>query len=95
MIILPMKDAQTITVLKALADPTRLKLVRSLASCPDSVKSCGDLSAVADLSQPAMSHHFTKLAAAGVVLESKEGTHKIYRLNDKLLSSIGIDIKKL
>lgn len=90
-----MQDAQTIVVLKALADPTRLKLVRSLAECTTGQRSCSDLSAKSRLSQPAMSHHFAKLVSAGVVSESKEGTHKVYKLNKLLLASAGIDIKKL
>ena len=66
-----MHNDQTIALLKALADPTRLTLVRQLASCPTSAKSCGDLSAKSPLSHPAMSHHFAKLVNAGEVLETK------------------------
>lgn len=90
-----MKDAQTIAVFKALADPTRLKMVRVLASCPTGQKTCGELSEKAELSQPAMSHHFAKLASAGIVSEEKVGTHKIYSLNTKLLGDLGLNIKKL
>ena len=90
-----MKDAQIIQVLKALADPTRLKFVRELATCPTGQKTCSELSNKISLSQPAMSHHFAKLSAAGIVLETKAGTHKIYSLNTSLLSKLGIDIKKI
>lgn len=90
-----MKDTQTIQVFKALADPTRLKMIRSLASCPTGQKTCGELSTRASLSQPAMSHHFAKLTSAGIVSEAKVGTGKIYTLNLKLLAELGIDAKKL
>lgn len=90
-----MHNNQMISVYKALADPTRLALVRELASCPTARKSCGDLSAQQHLSQPAMSHHFAKLVQAGVVLEQKTGTQKQYELNRDLLVSCGINIKKL
>ena len=80
---------------KIVADPTRLKLVRQLATCQSGKKSCSDLSARTDLSQPAMSHHFTRLAAAGVVIENKSGTHKSYEINRELLTSCGIDANKL
>jgi ArsR family transcriptional regulator len=90
-----MHEAKTVTVLKALADPTRLKLVRQLAACLTGEKSCGDLSAKTQLSQPAMSHHFTRLVSAGVVVESKTGTHKYYELNRELLAKCGIDANKL
>ena len=90
-----MTDVQKVDLLKALADPTRLKLVRSLVACSSHQKSCGDLSAKVSLSQPAMSHHFGKLVSAGVVLETKHSTKKSYSLNTKLLTEIGIDINKL
>ncbi len=90
-----MHEDKTVTVLKALADPTRLRLVRQLANCPTGEKSCSDLSSRTELSQPAMSHHFSRLAAAGVLLESKSGTHKSYEINKQLLASCGIDASKL
>lgn len=90
-----MHNDQTITLLKALADPTRLTLVQQLAACPSSAKSCGDLSAKSPLSQPAMSHHFAKLVNAGVVLETKDGVHKTYALNRELLLAHGITVENL
>ena len=90
-----MTDVQKVDLLKALADPTRLKLVRSLVACSSHQKSCGDLSAKVSLSQPAMSHHFTKLTSAGVVVEAKRGTQKIYSLNTRVLAEAGIDITKM
>jgi DNA-binding transcriptional ArsR family regulator len=85
-----MHNDQTISVLKALADPTRLKLVRDLAASPTRSESCGKLSSKACLSQPAMSHHFSKLVSAGVVLEQKDGKEKSYKLNRQLLTDCGI-----
>ena len=70
-------------------------MVRDLASSNSHQKTCGDLSAKSELSQPAMSHHFSKLVSAGVVLEEKAGTHKAYKLNQDLLEQIGINLKKL
>ena len=90
-----MQDLQSVKIYKALADPTRLKMVRDLATCPTGKKSCGDLSAKAPLSQPALSHHFSKLVEAGIVTERKNGTHKNYQLNHKLLEQAGININKL
>jgi DNA-binding transcriptional ArsR family regulator len=85
-----MHNDQTIAVLKALADPTRLTLVRELAERPENSESCGKLSSGACLSQPAMSHHFAKLVSAGVILEQKEGKEKSYKLNRQLLANCGI-----
>lgn len=83
-----MQNDEAVAVFKALADPTRLDLVRQLAHC-SSAKSC-DLSSKAYLSQPAMSHHFSKLVSAGVVKQSKLGKEKSYELNRPLLKKCGI-----
>ena len=90
-----MHNEQSLLILKALADPTRLKLIKQLANCPKSEKSCESLSNKVDLSQPAMSHHFAKLVSAGVVLEQKIGTQKHYKLNFELIQKHGIDVTKL
>lgn len=90
-----MATINTIDVLKALADPTRLKIVRTLVRDHNDTMSCSEVSVHSTLSQPAMSHHFGRLVDAGVILERKSGTEKIYELNSELLSHVGIDPKKL
>lgn len=84
-----------VNILKALADSTRLDIVRSLSKKPYDAASCAEVSECSSLSQPAMSHHFKKLVDAGVILESKQGTEKSYELNHELLAQIGINPSKL
>ena len=84
-----------VTIFKALADKTRLDIVRKLAKDSSATASCDIVSDCSSLSQPAMSHHFNKLVDAGVLLEQKQGTEKIYELNMELLGSMGIDPTKL
>lgn len=88
------KDKKLINILKALADETRLDIVRKIAekSC---ASSCNSVSSVSPLSQPAMSHHFKKLVDAGVLNERKNGIEKFYELNHEALESIGLNISKL
>lgn len=59
--------------LKALADPTRLRLVSHIAAqgC-ESVCAC-DLIDVVDLSQPTVSHHLKKLVDAGLLSREQRG----------------------
>lgn len=83
-----------VKILKALANPTRLSLVRKLANKP-SGEDGGELCANSLLSQPTMSHHLIKLVEAGIVSESKHITRKNYVLNRKLLAINGIDINRL
>lgn len=84
-----MADDVTINILKALADKTRLNIVRELAREQDCA-SCQKVSKLSTLSQPAMSHHFGKLVEAGIVIEEKDGKEKLYTLNRELLESSGI-----
>lgn len=92
-----MTQLKTVDILKALADETRLGIVRKLVREQGTAKSC-DIRAcasVAQLSQPAMSHHFSKLVDAGVLLEQKQGTEKIYSINQAALHRLGLDVAKL
>jgi ArsR family transcriptional regulator len=85
----------TVELLKALADTTRLSLLRNLAAQNEPMMTCDiarSCSSLSQLSQPTMSHHINKLVAAGVVLEQKQAKQKAYRLNTELLRASGIDI---
>jgi len=88
----------TAYILKSIADDTRLAVIRKLSSeqsevaCSAIVKDC---SLALKLSQPTMSHHFSRLVQSGVILERKSGKEKFYTLNLGLLSSIGINPQKL
>lgn len=42
-----------------------------------------------------MSHHFAKLASAGIIVDQKTGTQKSYLINKEYLDKLGIDINKL
>ena len=89
---------QTIEILKALADETRLGIIEKIAHEEKSVASCDIVSSCSSflkLSQPAMSHHFSKLVDAGVLIVEKQGTQNLYRVNTELLLESGIDIIKL
>lgn len=93
-----MEQQKTIDALKALADETRLGIVRKIAHSTEPTASCDIVSSCASflrLSQPAMSHHFSKLVDAGVLVVEKQGTHKSYRVDTDFLVSIGIDATKL
>ncbi len=77
------KVDQSVEVLKALADPTRLQMIGILKSSADPVCVC-DFTAAFHLSQPTISHHMAKLREAGLVDVSKVGIWAYYRLSGKL-----------
>lgn len=73
-------------VLKALADPIRLKLVNIIAS---SGEACAcDLPALLDRSQPTISHHLSILAKAGVLTREQRGKWAWFTLSQERLTEL-------
>ena len=70
---------------KALADPTRREILRLLGS---GEKSAGELSQRFDMSKPSMSHHFSVLKDAGLILSRRDGTNIYYSLNTTVLQDV-------
>ncbi len=60
-----------IRLLSALADPTRLAIVRQLAR--DTETCACDLTDCCDVGQPTVSHHLRVLREAGVVTSERRG----------------------
>jgi DNA-binding transcriptional ArsR family regulator len=63
---------------RAVADPTRRAILDSLATGERSV---GDLSAMFDVTQSAVSQHLKVLRDAGLVRPRKEGRQRLYSLD--------------
>ncbi|HEY8655581.1 MAG TPA: metalloregulator ArsR/SmtB family transcription factor [Candidatus Limnocylindria bacterium] len=75
-----------IGILQALAEPTRLAIVRQLA---DTAEICAcDLTGGCDVSQPTVSHHLKVLREAGVIAGTRRGTWIYYRLEPKAAARI-------
>lgn len=66
--------------LKALADPTRLEILRLVAAQPGPVCVC-DIVDRFDLAQPTISHHLKVLREAGWLAASKAGIWAFYALD--------------
>lgn len=65
---------------KALADPTRLRMISIIAASADQEACVCDITDAFDLGQPTISHHLKVLMDAGFVTRSKRGTWAYYRL---------------
>ena len=79
---------QVAPLLKALADPVRLRLL-SLVASHDGGEACiCDLTAAFDLSQPTISHHMRVLHEAGLVYRDKRGVWAYYRIRPQALASL-------
>jgi len=70
---------------KALADPTRRKILRMLG---EREMTAGDLAARFDISAPSMSHHFGVLKDADLVTTRRNGQQILYSLNTTVVQDV-------
>nr|WP_225214644.1 metalloregulator ArsR/SmtB family transcription factor [Cellulomonas avistercoris] len=68
------------TVLKALADPLRLRMLSFITTSPTGEACVCDIGGVADVSQPTVSHHLKVLKDVGVLTSERRGTWVWYRV---------------
>lgn len=78
---------QMADVFKALGDPTRLKIVKMLASNPERKLCVGALARKIGISQPAVSQHLKVLKSVGLVEPNRAGYHVHYAINTEMLAS--------
>ena len=64
-------------VFRAIADPTRRRILGTLRHAPASV---GELTLALPLTQPGVSQHLKVLLEAGLVARTAEGTRRVYSL---------------
>ena len=69
----------------ALADPTRRRIIESLATGETAF---GDLADKFEMSRPAVSQHLKVLRDAGIVTARADAQRRIYRLNDQSLDEV-------
>ncbi|MDP9093964.1 MAG: metalloregulator ArsR/SmtB family transcription factor [Actinomycetota bacterium] len=76
-------------LLKALADPVRLRLMSLVASHEGGEACICDLNPAFDLSQPTISHHLKVLHEAGLLEREKRGVWVYYRARTEALANLG------
>ena len=81
--------ARVAPLLKALADPVRLRLLSLVASHADAEACVCDLAGAFDLSQPTISHHLKVLHDLDLLERSKRGVWVYYRINAGALRDLG------
>lgn len=74
---------------KALADASRLRLVGLLA---ERERGVDELAAALALTPPTVSHHLSRLRAAGLVAMRREGTAHVYRLDTEALRRLSREV---
>jgi DNA-binding transcriptional ArsR family regulator len=76
----------------ALADPTRRRIIESLAT---GEASFGALADQFEMSRPAVSQHLKVLREAGIVTSRPDAQRRIYRLSDDGLEEIDVWLRKV
>ena len=66
------------SVLHALSDPVRLRIVATLADSGESERSCGSFNL--PVTKSTCTHHFRVLREAGVIYQRQDGTARLNRL---------------
>src|SRR5690348_14129903 len=79
---------QLAPLLKALADPVRLRLMSLVASHEGGEACVCDLNVAFDLSQPTISHHLKVLHDAGLIDREKRGVWVYYRARTEALAGL-------
>jgi len=80
---------QVAPLLKALADPVRLRLLSLVASHEGGEACICELNDAFELSQPTISHHMKVLHEAGLVDRDKRGVWVYYKIRSQALASLG------
>ena len=87
---LSMEQAEQVApLLKALADPVRLRLLSLVASHEGGEACICELNDAFELSQPTISHHMKVLHDAGLVDRDKRGVWVYYKIRPQALASLG------
>ena len=83
------QDAELLAgTLKAVAEPTRLRLLSIIAAHADGEACVCDLTEPVGLSQPTVSHHLKVLVDAGLLTREKRGVWAYYRLVPQALGAL-------
>ncbi|UZN02029.1 metalloregulator ArsR/SmtB family transcription factor [Cellulomonas sp. S1-8] len=75
-------------ILKALADPLRLRMLSYLTTSPTGEACVCDIATVADVTQPTVSHHLKVLKDVGVLASERRGTWVHYRVEPDLRGAV-------
>ena len=83
------KEKELSPALRALADPTRLKILLMLEGKPRTVN---EIVEFFDLSQPTISRHLQTLAVADLVIRQQHGRVVTYRLNPERIGNVCVSL---
>ena len=71
--------------LRAIAEPRRRDILRLIQ---DGERAAGEIASHFEVTRPAISQHLSVLKAAGLVIERREGTRRLYRARPEGLEEV-------
>ena len=81
---------QVSAVLRALAEPLRLRMLSFIATEPTGEACVCDIATVADVAQPTVSHHLKVLKSVGVLVSERRGTWVFYWIQADVLAELSL-----
>ncbi|GAA1011848.1 transcriptional regulator [Acrocarpospora pleiomorpha] len=81
--------AELAVLLKAVADPVRLRLLSMIGSHPGGEACVCDLTDAFDLTAPTISHHLKVLRTAGLIGSQRRGTWVYYWIIPEVVNRLG------
>ncbi|MEV0590280.1 metalloregulator ArsR/SmtB family transcription factor [Nonomuraea cavernae] len=81
--------AELAVLLKAVADPVRLRLLSMIGSHAGGEACVCDLTGAFDLTAPTISHHLKILRTAGLIDGERRGTWVYYRIIPEVVNRLG------
>jgi DNA-binding transcriptional ArsR family regulator len=79
------QDAETDLVLRALADPQRRRILRLVQT---EELAAGQIAQHFEATQQAVSHHLQVLQRAGLLLERRDGTRRLYAFDPEAMNPV-------
>ncbi|MBY9079263.1 helix-turn-helix transcriptional regulator [Paenibacillus sp. HN-1] len=77
-----LNDEQRVQIFKALADPTRLQIIRTLRDSRTELN-CGEVGERCEASKSNASYHFRTLREAGLIMVRKEAQTKYIQIRQE------------
>jgi len=82
-------DAEELAdILKAVADPVRLRLLHHIAAAPDTTVCACHLPGALGITQSTLSHHLKRLTDANLVIREQRGKWAHYSLNAPVVARL-------
>jgi ArsR family transcriptional regulator len=85
-----MRESQIVKIAKALADPTRLKMLNVIRDAGE--LTCSQVCDKFTQRQPTISHHIKTLESAGLIKIRKSGQFHVLKVDEQVLDDFAAEV---